>query len=64
MMSKIEKLERENALLKELLQSVLDFGKLAYFQKKRLWKAGFRVKFPKEYKWMKIHKTEVKNANQ
>jgi len=56
----IERLKEENQCLRELLQSVLDFGKLAYFQKKRLWKLGFRVEFPKEYKWMKNY---VKSKN-
>ena len=45
-------LEEENNILRRLLQDVLDYGKLAHFQKKKLWRMGFKVDFPRRYKWM------------
>jgi len=48
----IEDLKQENTELKRLIQDFLDYGNFQHFQKKNLWKAGFKVKFPKTYKWM------------
>lgn len=57
-MSEMQELVKENKMLKEIIQSVLDYGLLYHSYKKILWNVGFKVEFPREYKWMKRFKME------